>query len=56
MIAVLKSVIRRLEMFFKGQLSGVKKRRVVKVPLRRKKKVIRRKKKVIRRKGHKRRR
>ena len=43
-------------MFFKGQLSGVKKRRVVKVPLRRKR-VIRRKKRVKKsRKGRKRRR
>ena len=42
-------------MFFKGQVSSVKKRRVVKVALRRKKRVIRRKKKVKSRKVRKRR-
>ena len=42
-------------MFFKGQVSGVKKRRVVKAPLRRKR-LIRRKRRVKSRKGRKRRR
>ena len=52
----MKTVIKKLEMFFKGQVSGVKKRRrVVKAPLRRKR-LIRRKRRVKSRKGRKRRR